>query len=190
MRLVKLSKDKFADEAAVDAFFTGELSRRTPPGLFLIGQQIAADGLAAGETVLFSYDGRLRFVARAISGREDNIYLPQADYPHCIVLNPGSVRRADGPIPDLERRLAAAGVQVPLRGRGWTRLPDGEPAASVIEVKREEVASQLIRQILDGMISFRPPLEFPPAPCFVKRHWERVGLGPAPATPAEQSRES
>jgi hypothetical protein len=43
--------------------------------------------------------------------------------------------------------------------------------------KREAVTSKTICDVLDGMISFRPPLEHPPARRFVKRHRERAGFG-------------
>jgi hypothetical protein len=72
MRVAKLSTQVFADEAAVDAFFTADLPHRNPLGLFHVGGQIAEDGLAPGETILFTYRGRLRFVGRAASGRLDN----------------------------------------------------------------------------------------------------------------------
>jgi len=43
-------------------------------------------------------------------------------------------------------------------------------------LRKKSVASNAIRQVLDGMTSFRKPLEFPPALCFVKRHRERAGF--------------
>lgn len=43
--------------------------------------------------------------------------------------------------------------------------------------KREAVPSRTIRDLLDAMMSFRPPLEHPPAQRFLKRHRERAGFG-------------
>ncbi len=44
-------------------------------------------------------------------------------------------------------------------------------------VKKASVASMTIRQLLDGMDSFRFPHEYPPAPRFLCRHRERAGFG-------------
>ena len=124
MRVAKLSSDVFANDAAVDAFFTAEFARRNPPGLFLVGRQVAADGLAPEETVLFTYRGRLRYIARVVSGRQDNTFARQASYPYCFFLDPSSVRHADATLAEVEQALAAAGTAVSLAGRGWTRVPD------------------------------------------------------------------
>jgi hypothetical protein len=43
-------------------------------------------------------------------------------------------------------------------------------------VKRKDVRSGTIRDLLEGMSSFRVPLKYPPGPRFVERHRERVGL--------------
>jgi len=43
-------------------------------------------------------------------------------------------------------------------------------------LKKKSVASKTIRELLDGMASFRSPQEFPPAPYFVKCHRERTGF--------------
>src|SRR5207302_3784253 len=95
MRVAKLSPEVFPDDGAVDAFFTADLPHRNPPGLFHVGEQIAADGLAPGETLLFTYRGRLRFVGRAATGRLDNTFGLQAEYPFCFIVEPGSIRPAD-----------------------------------------------------------------------------------------------
>src|SRR4051812_29024893 len=131
MRVVKMSPDDpFEDEAAVDAFFTTDLPYRNPPGLFHIHTEIASDGLAPGERLLFPYRGRLRFVGRAATGRLKNTFSLQAEYPHCFIVEPGSVWSADASLAEVEQALAAVGVAVTLAGRGWTRVPDS-PAAEV-----------------------------------------------------------
>ena len=91
-------------------------------------------GLEAGETVLFMYRSRLRFVAKAETGRMDNTYLKQADYPYCFVIDLRTLRPTDMPVEDLERRLRAeAGLQKSLQGQGWTIIPDSERAEEVID---------------------------------------------------------
>src|SRR5437588_11377995 len=128
MRVAKLSPEVFPDEAAVDAFFTAALPHRNPPGLFHVGGQIAEDGLTPGETILFTYRGRLRFVGRAATGRLENRFGLQAEYPYCFLVEPGSVRPADASLAEVEQALAGVGVEVSLAGQGWTRVPDS-PAA-------------------------------------------------------------
>ena len=133
MRVAKLSPEVFADEAAVNAFFTADLPHREPPGLFHVHGQIAEDGLAPGETLLFTYRGRLRFVGRAATGRQVNTFNLQAKYPYCFIVEPGSVRPADASLAEVEQALAAVGVAVSLAGRGWTRVPDSPAAERAIE---------------------------------------------------------
>ena len=43
-------------------------------------------------------------------------------------------------------------------------------------LRKKSVTSKVIRQLLGVMTWFRKPLKFPPAPCFVRRHRERVGF--------------
>src|SRR5262245_41809561 len=122
MRVAKFSDTEFADVVALDAFFAG-LPNRNPPGLVLIpAGQIRADGLAAGEWVLFTYQARLRYVARAASGRQDNTFESRQGFPHCFVVDPASIRAVDLPIGEVERRFREAGVDRSLGGQGWTEI--------------------------------------------------------------------
>jgi hypothetical protein len=133
MRLVKLSTDEFPEESDHLAYFNRELPARRSPGLFRFKGRIAEEALDPGETVLFSYRGRLRFVAQAETGRMDNVHMPHVDYPHSFVINLQTVRPTDVPLNELENRLRAeAGLDVSLRGQGWTRSPDSERAEQVI----------------------------------------------------------
>ena len=135
MRLVKLNADEFPEERHLLAYFDRELSSRTPPGLFRFTKgRIAEGALDPGETVLFSYRGRLRFVAQTETARMDNSYLPDDDYPHCFIINMKTVRSVDVPLEELENRLRAeAGLDVSLRGHGWTRIPDSQRAERAVE---------------------------------------------------------
>jgi len=133
MRVVKLSRKVFADDAEVDAFFQVELPRRTPPGLFFCKNEIAADGLEEGETILFTYRGLLRYVGRAASGRRANTTGTQPDYPNCFEVDVGSLRRGAASRSEIEQPFQTAGVAVSLDGQGWTRLPDGATAEALVE---------------------------------------------------------
>ena len=132
MRVAKLSSDIFADEAAVDAFFTAELPRREPAGLFHVGTQIAADGLAPFEMILFTYRGTLRFVGRAATGRLENEFGLQAEYPYCFIVEPESIQPARASLTEIEQALEVAGFNVSLAGQGWTRVPDSAAAENAI----------------------------------------------------------
>jgi hypothetical protein len=134
MRLVKLSTEEFLDDNALHTYFAEELPRRNPPGLFLFGNQIAADGLEPGETVLFSYRNALRYVAKVETGRMDNVYMRQADYRHCFIINLRFLRPTVVPLQELEGQLCnKAGLQKSLIGRGWTKIPDSEQAEQIVD---------------------------------------------------------
>ena len=133
MRVVKLGPKEFEDEKKLVGYFDQELPGRNPQGLFLFKGRIAQDGLDPGETVLFCHDAKLRFVAKAATGRMKNTYLRQTEYPHCFVIELPP-RRANVALAEAERRLRAeAGLRKSLQGQAWTRIPDGEAAERVID---------------------------------------------------------
>jgi hypothetical protein len=131
MRLAKLSTEHFSDAKELSAFFA-DIENREPPGLFRIGQQIAANGLDAGETILFSLLGRVRFVGKSASGRLDNKYGKEEYYPYCFLVDHKSLQAVDVSFDELERRFSDAGVNVSLAGQGWTRLPDNSNTETVV----------------------------------------------------------
>jgi hypothetical protein len=132
MRVVKLSEDVFADEAAVEDFFANVLPQRKPPGLFHCGAQIAKDGLNVAERLLFTYRGHLRFVGRAATGRLPNTFGLQNEYPYCFIVDPHSIQPAIASFGHIEQALAAVGATVSLAGQGWTRVPDSQAAEHAI----------------------------------------------------------
>lgn len=169
MRLIKLSTDEFPEEADLQAYFTQVLPNRQPPGLFRLPRGwIGEDGLDVGETLLFSYRGRLRFVGEAETGRMDNTYLPDENYPYCFVINMRSARRANVPLNEVEQRLRAeAGLTKSLQAQGWTRIPDSDRAEQIIKalvpqesVHSEEVWSDL--RAVGGLLRGRNPIVAPP----------------------------
>ncbi|HEV7927533.1 MAG TPA: hypothetical protein VGR14_19435, partial [Verrucomicrobiae bacterium] len=132
---MKLSTDEFADEEKLQNYFTGdgELRTGTQQGVFVFNGHIAPKGLVRGETILFSYQNKLRYVAKAETGRKANTYREQAKYRHCFIVDLDSIRAADVSLEEVERRLRdEAGLQKSLAGRGWNIIPDSEQAEMVI----------------------------------------------------------
>jgi Predicted restriction endonuclease len=133
MRLVKLSTIEFEDENVLQRYFSEELHNREPKGLFVFGRQIAANGIEPGETILFSYRSKLRYVGKAKTGRTDNSHPDYPEYSHCFVIKL-PVREANVSLEEVERKLRAeASLQKSLAGQGWTKIPDSERAEKVIE---------------------------------------------------------
>lgn len=132
MRLVKLSTDEIANEEELQNYFTVKLRTGTSPGVFVFNGHIAENGLAPGETILFSYRNKLRYVASAKTGRKDNIYRHKAKYRYCFIVDLDLIQ-ADVSLQEVERRLRAqAGLQNSLTGQGWNKIPDSEKAEKVI----------------------------------------------------------
>jgi len=133
MRLVKLSPSVFKNESELQDFFDNGLGNQKPKGLFIFrGRHIAPNGLYPGETVLFSYRNKLRFVAKAETGRKDNVYGKRKKYPYCFVVKL-PVRKTCVSLEEVERKLhIQADFQKSLSGQVWTKIADSEQAERVI----------------------------------------------------------
>jgi hypothetical protein len=133
--MLSLTRGEPTDEARLRAFFADDLPSRTPPGLFPFPPgRIADGGLTPGEMLLFSFLGRVRFVAKSKSGRMNNTGLLRDTCPFCVVIDLGSVRAVDCPVVALDRVLRQqAGLGVSLLGQGWTKVPDTEQTERVVE---------------------------------------------------------
>lgn len=78
MRLIKLNKEEFNKEEDVDHFFGPDLKsnrslleQREPPGAFFFGgKKIGEGGIQEGETLLFTYDGKLRKTCEETSKKQ------------------------------------------------------------------------------------------------------------------------
>lgn len=73
---------------------------------------------------------------------------------------------------DLQNVICLCRMHDALFEAGYWSLDD-----SLGLLKKESVASKTIRLLLDGMTSFRLPLQYPPGQLFVRRHRERTGFG-------------
>jgi hypothetical protein len=130
MRLIRLAKTDpaFPNIAAVHDYFLNPESR-----FYTLGQgfatfifngrgHIGADGLRAGETLLFSYERTVHYVATAWSGRMDWTGIDSDRWPHCFQVNVASLRRVCFTVQQLAEALEVA---IPEPQQNWPPLPDG-----------------------------------------------------------------
>jgi hypothetical protein len=147
MRLVKFSDKEFPNEDALERYFAGDLSKRTPKGLVFCPPKIAEHGIYVGETILFSYRNKLRYVAKAETPRMTNIYQHEypenKKYPYCFCIKlPG--RKANVPLQTVGENLRAeAGLDIKLRGQGWTIITDDKRIADDTRRRVEKVIEDL-----------------------------------------------
>ncbi|MBK8222839.1 MAG: DUF3883 domain-containing protein [Candidatus Obscuribacter sp.] len=143
MRLIKCSKtdEEFTSEAEAVRFFRQTLWEKGGRFGFGYGNQIGptSEALSEGETVLFQYDGKIRFFAKTISGRLDG---PEGE--HFFLVDLDSLCEIEEPISnrELEQRLRQdAGLECTLGGQAWTKIPSNDLTEAVVrslEVKRVE----------------------------------------------------
>jgi hypothetical protein len=136
MRLVKLSTAEFDDMDRVDEFFEGDLPQRRPPGQFLITPGwIAEDALDECEVLLFSFLGRVVWVARAGSGRLQNTGRNRGRYPNYFIVDLRTAQKVDFSVSDLEDAMhRRCGVTKSIAvSRGWVRLPNTVAATRLVQ---------------------------------------------------------
>src|SRR5262249_2453860 len=135
-RLIRLSAEDedFPNIEAVRDYFEDPRSPFRTRGqfaTFIFNDHIRADGLHPGETLLFSYEARVVYVATAWSGRMDWTGPESDKYRYCLRVNLASLRRAAFTVQQL---AAALGVDIPP-GRAWQPLDvDGVQAEWAVNV--------------------------------------------------------
>lgn len=125
MRLIRLADPHFPDLAAVDHYFLDPQSpfrNRGPFATFIFQPgHIDENGLRPGETLLFSYEGTVYYVATAHSGRKPWDGPGSDELPYCFHVNIASLRRTRFTVQEL---ATALGVPIPA-SHAWPILPDG-----------------------------------------------------------------
>jgi hypothetical protein len=130
MRLVKLSTQHFANEKELDDYFEDELNGRWR---FYFNTQIRKNGIMPGETVLFSFQGRLLYVAKTKTGRISDRHREKGKYQNYIVIGT-PIRRIDISLEEFERKLEAkANLKISLKGQGWNIIGDGKRTEKVVD---------------------------------------------------------
>jgi len=125
MRFVKLGKEEFQTLDDVRRVFRQDLPARDPPGKFRVKPRHSHDKLAVGEPLVFTYQARVVFTARAGSTLLPNEDDEREKHPGYFVVNLATLREADEDLHDVERQYnEAAGTDVGLVGQNWNRLRD------------------------------------------------------------------
>jgi len=140
LRLIKLSKELTPSRAEVVYYFEDPDSefrtRHETFGIFMFTKgRISSDGISSGETLLFSYEGEIVYVAKAASGPLPTTGPESDEFPYYLQVDLPSLKRASIPLTDLQNAIAAkTGENLQLLGQGWTRLPDDDAVENVISI--------------------------------------------------------
>jgi len=137
MRFIKLSTDEFPTEEDLQEYFSDELPSREPPGRFVFPMgRIGEDGLRAGETLVFTYEARIRYVAEAKTGVLKNADDPEtAEYPVYFVINMETLRPTDVPLQKLEELLAREKIYSKnlVHSQAWVPIQHDTRAQELLE---------------------------------------------------------
>src|SRR5262245_46714124 len=102
MRLIKLSKEEFPSLDEVRDFFNHDIRGMTPSGKFRVPSGwIAQDALEAGEALIFAYQSRAVFTARAGSELRPNDDEWHERYPSYFLVDLESLREVDANVRDI-----------------------------------------------------------------------------------------
>jgi hypothetical protein len=135
MRIIKLSpKDvDFPNRESVDEYFNNILRGRDVAGKFLLTKgRISANGITAGETIIFSYETEITHIAKASSGRRENFDLDRESYPYYFLVDVNTIVPAKGYLYAVESSLAELGIiKNIVRTQGWPLIPDTPKVAEI-----------------------------------------------------------
>jgi hypothetical protein len=157
-----MSTKQFPDEDKLQIYFDNTLPKKEK-GKFFFGNQIAAPGLDPGETILFSYQKKLRYVAKAETGRRENKDRGEGYYSNFIVIKM-PVRKVNVSLEEVERKLRAeAGLQKSLLHQGWTDIQDKRAEKVIEDMLFEDASTPSANDVPDGL-----PAK---TPAHMKRHF-------------------
>ncbi|MCB0195750.1 MAG: hypothetical protein KDJ65_27620 [Anaerolineae bacterium] len=125
MRIIKLSEEIFSDLDDVMEFFRDYLPQRDPPGKFRITEgRIAQGGLEPGEEVLFSYNGKIYFMAQSATGRLANEDKHKDEYPFYFLVDMDTLRPVGMSLHDVEQRYhhETGETKSLVQTRGWPKI--------------------------------------------------------------------
>jgi hypothetical protein len=133
MRIIKLSPAEFPTFKYVQDFFLKELPGRTPPGKFRIPPgHIAKEKFDEDESLIFTYQSRVRFKARSQSRLKDNEDNEAKKYPYYFVIDLETLQSADTPLRDTEQKYREiSGQDVNWEGQGWNVRPESKHTSAL-----------------------------------------------------------
>lgn len=157
MRIVKLSKEEFGTLQDVRSFFLDKddkdgIRRRKPPGKFRVTKgRIAPGALEVGEPLVFTYEARVVFTARAGNKLVPNNDQEREKYPSYLVVDLDTLCEADEDLHDVERQYidaTRAGVNL-VRSQGWNGLVDSAHTEAIWARLRAPADFTLAEEITD-----------------------------------------
>ncbi len=125
MRVVKLSEKIFPKLEDVMVFFRDCLPERDPPGKFRITKgRIAQDGLEPEEEILFSYNGRIYFIAKSKTVRRKNEDKDKNEYPFYFLVNMNELHSVNISLHDVEQRYhqETGETKSLVQTQGWPKI--------------------------------------------------------------------
>lgn len=148
MRIIKLShKDPDMEtQEMVDHFFNVTLNERTPPGKFRLTEtRIGKDGMYIGEKLIFTYKGKIVYVAESKSGRIVNSDKDLIEYPYLFLIDMSSLIKAKGDLIELEKILFSKKLinKNIVQSQGWPKLDDSEELFSIWETLKMEPVNRI-----------------------------------------------
>lgn len=129
MRFIKLSpKMNFNTADDVIEFFEKTLPCENKGRFRFTAGRIRADGLVAGETLVFSHLGRVYYLAHAVTGRRNNDDEFSSELPFYFEVDLDSIHRVDISLHEIELRAAAATGEAKhlAHTQGWPRVKNAE----------------------------------------------------------------
>ena len=129
MRVIKLSKDDEDMESLtdVDIYFQEKLPSRTPPGQFLLTRgRIRKDGIKPQEPLVFSYLGKIVYLAKARSKRLETTGPDARQYPFYFCVETSTIQKGRGTLVEFENFVDAANLSEGniVKSQGWPMLAD------------------------------------------------------------------
>ena len=133
VRVIKLSRDLFERKEDVDRFFGPDLKTakgrdplraNNPVGAFYFDNQIAADGIKTGETILITYEGKLRYIAKSASSRKNNQSEPNRGRHFFVIDMDTLVRTREISSGELQNLFDSEGSKVNLKSQAWNRIEE------------------------------------------------------------------
>lgn len=129
MRIIKLSPDDvdMTIREAVDVYFHETLPSRTPAGQFLLTRgRIRKDGLKPQELLVFSYLGKIVYLAKAGSKRIETSGDDAKQYPFYFCVDTITIQKGTGTLDEFEKLVDTANLSEGniVRSQGWPMLAD------------------------------------------------------------------